>query len=112
MIDVYYQIIMRRVAPVLPIKGSEERFLLTIASFDNPFGTLAIGMSKPHHSCDAIRQRRNDLNVQRRSNARKEKLSSTSENHNVVRRREFGDRGAHHLVVNFSIFFEPGELFR
>src|SRR5262249_52505987 len=45
-------------------------------------------------------------------NASKKKLASTAENDHVVRRRDFGNGGTHHLVINLAVFFEPGKLFR
>src|SRR5690349_14100627 len=98
---------MSRITPVLTIKRSQKHFLFPIPFFDNPLGALSTGVRSSHDARDAIRQRRNDLHMEGGGNAGKEKLASASENHDVMGSCEFCDGGAHHLVVDFSIFLQP-----
>src|SRR5215813_9507178 len=99
------------IPPILFIKGSQKGFLPLIALLDDSFGTLTTDIGSAHHSRNPVRERCDDLYVQRCRDPGKKKLSSASKNHDIVQGGNFRNRRTHHLAVNLLIVFEPGKLF-
>ena len=67
MFDVENQIVVGRISPILGVERPDECFLLAIALFNNFFGRWTIGAAQAHDARNAVWQRRNNLDMKRRS---------------------------------------------